>query len=69
MPIYEYSCQGCHAVFEKLIVRGGDEESATCPSCGGRSLERLMSRPASSRSSTGESSSRTPPRRPCGPVG
>jgi putative FmdB family regulatory protein len=40
MPLYEYRCLACDHVFEAL-VRGTD--TATCPSCNGRDLERLLS--------------------------
>jgi putative FmdB family regulatory protein len=40
MPIYEYQCRSCDAVFE-LLVRSGDV--AACPSCHGQDLERLLS--------------------------
>ena len=43
MPIYEYTCKGCQNDFE-VLVRGG--EPATCPSCGGRKLEKRFSVPA-----------------------
>jgi putative FmdB family regulatory protein len=43
MPIYDYRCTGCGAEFEQL-VRG--EQQASCPSCSGFQLERLMSLPA-----------------------
>ena len=39
MPIYEYECSECHSAFE-VLVRG--KESAACPSCGGRKLERQL---------------------------
>ena len=42
MPIYEYRCQTCQTVFEKL-VRGGKEPTA-CPECGAETLTRLISR-------------------------
>ena len=40
MPIYEYQCRSCDEVFE-LLVRSGDV--ASCPSCHGQDLERLLS--------------------------
>jgi putative FmdB family regulatory protein len=40
MPIYEYRCDGCGHEFEQL-VRTGD--TPACPSCQGRTLERLLS--------------------------
>lgn len=42
MPIYEYRCQSCDAISEKL-VRGGNEPT-TCPACGAEGLTRLISR-------------------------
>ena len=38
MPIYEYQCRSCDAVFE-LLVR----DVAAGPSCHGQDLERLLS--------------------------
>jgi putative FmdB family regulatory protein len=40
MPLYEYSCRTCGAVFEAL-VRGANVPA--CPSCAGSDLERLVS--------------------------
>lgn len=40
MPLYEYSCRTCDAVFEAL-VRAAD--APACPSCAGTDLERLVS--------------------------
>ena len=42
MPIYEYRCESCDKVSEKL-VRNGKEPTA-CPECGAESLKRLISR-------------------------
>ncbi len=41
MPIYEYRCEGCGTVFEK-IQKGFDEHEETCPQCGGQA-SRIMS--------------------------
>ncbi|QLA20351.1 FmdB family zinc ribbon protein [Desulfolutivibrio sulfoxidireducens] len=41
MPIYEYRCEGCGTVFEK-IQKGFDEHPESCPQCGGRA-GRIMS--------------------------
>jgi putative FmdB family regulatory protein len=32
MPIFEYVCDECRRVFEKLVMRSG--EAICCPSCG-----------------------------------
>ncbi|MFA5506869.1 MAG: zinc ribbon domain-containing protein [Vulcanimicrobiota bacterium] len=42
MPIYEYRCESCDSVSEKL-VRNGQEPTA-CPECGEEALKRLISR-------------------------
>ncbi len=41
MPIYEYRCQDCDKVFEK-IERSFDEHAEACPVCGGES-KRIIS--------------------------
>jgi putative FmdB family regulatory protein len=40
MPLFEYRCLVCANEFE-LLIRAGVEPR--CPSCGGASLERLLS--------------------------
>jgi len=42
IPLYDFSCKGCGAAFEAL-VRPGTRPS--CPSCGGKGLERQFSLP------------------------
>ena len=41
MPIYEFKCKQCGKDFEFLCFRNDD--SAECPSCGGKDTERLLS--------------------------
>ncbi len=65
MPIYEYACDPCGKVFEQLILRKSDEAEIECPSCGSRTVSRVMSRPAAAR--TGGSDGGPAPS--CGPVG
>jgi putative FmdB family regulatory protein len=43
MPIYEFRCEGCQAVFEHLALSQGETLDLRCPSCGGESLSRVMS--------------------------
>ncbi|MBI2324757.1 MAG: zinc ribbon domain-containing protein [Chloroflexi bacterium] len=45
MPIYEYRCPRCGAVFEKLMPMKAERPS--CPRCGAREPERLVSLVAS----------------------
>jgi putative FmdB family regulatory protein len=42
MPIYEYQCQSCGAVTEKL-QKLSDPPLTDCPDCGKPSLEKLVS--------------------------
>lgn len=45
MPIYEYLCSGCHAVFERLELSIVDIPSSQCPKCMGVGV-KIISRPA-----------------------
>ena len=52
MPIYEYKCHDCTRRVSLLWRSYADMETkqATCPSCGGHNLSRLVSRVAVARS-------------------
>jgi putative FmdB family regulatory protein len=41
VPIYEFECEGCGAVFEELVAAGAAE--VACPKCGTGRTRRLMS--------------------------
>jgi putative FmdB family regulatory protein len=41
MPIYEFECEGCGAVFEELVA--ADVAAVACPECGAERTRRLMS--------------------------
>lgn len=43
MPIYEYRCESCGEVFEKLILQRQAPDPA-CPECAGGQVQRLISR-------------------------
>ncbi len=43
MPIYEYKCDICGQVFEKLVFSSGDEERTLCPKCGDKKVRRVLS--------------------------
>lgn len=43
MPLYGFHCAKCDTDLELLV---GSDETATCPTCGSRKLERLISRVA-----------------------
>ncbi len=42
MPIYEYRCKNCGAEVE-MWQKISDKPAKTCPECGRRTLERLIS--------------------------
>ena len=42
MPIYEYQCEKCRSVFERITFRG-DEEEIQCPECGKTEVSRVLS--------------------------
>jgi putative FmdB family regulatory protein len=63
MPLYEFRCASCGHQFEELIFKTSEVEDLTCPTCGAKQVNQLMSAfsTASSRSSSGSSNSS------CGP--
>lgn len=42
MPIYEYECEQCDHVFERLSFKG-DTETIPCPLCQGSDTKKLIS--------------------------
>ncbi len=66
MPIYEYSCEGCQQVFEKM-QKISDSGSITCPHCGTSSTKRLVSRTSFQLKGTGWY--QTDYKKPCGSSG
>jgi putative FmdB family regulatory protein len=53
MPIYEYRCNDCGKVFSKLQRMGATAEGVTCPACGSKNVERMVSSFASATSGAG----------------
>lgn len=53
MPIYEVICQACKAQNEILTV--SETEAMTCPACGSRDVQKLMSPTSSMTGRTGPS--------------
>ncbi|MFQ5683335.1 MAG: zinc ribbon domain-containing protein [Candidatus Binatia bacterium] len=41
MPLYEYSCENCHHIFEALVR--STRETIVCPECASLNLERRLS--------------------------
>ena len=45
MPIYEFECTACHAVFDRL-QKLSDADPTDCPECGKPQVKRRLSAPA-----------------------
>ena len=43
MPLYEYRCRDCAALFEVLQSMGEGSDGLSCPRCGGDAVERQLS--------------------------
>ncbi len=43
MPIYEYQCEACEAMFERLVLRPRTAQQMTCPQCGSQRTEKMFS--------------------------
>ena len=41
MPIYEYKCESCEYIFEKLVLKS--DETVVCPICDSMKTTKLMS--------------------------
>ncbi len=41
MPLYEYRCQGCGRLFERLVRSWN--EAVDCPTCASREVEKQVS--------------------------
>ena len=53
MPIYEFKCQECGQTFEFLCLQSDDKDIISCPSCGGKKVDKLLSTFSSSGSGQG----------------
>jgi putative FmdB family regulatory protein len=62
MPIYEYRCEDCGRVFEKLRRFSDSDSDLKCPACDSEEVERQLSCFATSAGSGGASAG-------CGPAG
>ena len=43
MPIFEYQCEGCETIFERLVLRPQAEQRTTCPQCGSQRTAKMFS--------------------------
>jgi len=64
MPIYEYQCRKCEKVFEVIQKVNEGGEKLTCPSCGAKKPEKVMS--CCSSFSKGAESASSAPSSSCG---
>ncbi len=55
MPIYEFRCQECKALFESLVTSCDAVRDVTCKKCGSANIQKTISA-ASYRLSSGSSS-------------
>lgn len=49
MPLYEYKCRKCGMVSEILVQSGASGNEVSCPECGSKDLEKLLTAPAGIR--------------------
>ena len=43
MPIYEFRCSACKALFELLILSSDEQVTMRCPKCQSEEFERVLS--------------------------
>ena len=43
MPIYEYKCDACGEVFERLVFASDKDDPVECPACSKRKTRRQLS--------------------------
>jgi putative FmdB family regulatory protein len=57
MPIYEYRCRKCGDVFERFMSINERGDMLTCPYCGEKKPEKILSGFSSSKKGSNSSSS------------
>lgn len=43
MPIYEYKCDACGGVFERIVFASDKDDPVECPACSKRKTRRQLS--------------------------
>ncbi len=43
MPVFDFKCKDCGEKFEKLIFKEEEIKNITCPKCGSKNIEKLLS--------------------------
>lgn len=64
MPVYAFRCRECGLEFEELVPRMG--QTAPCPQCGQKDVERLLSVPAAHRGAATQTAPRCQAAPECG---
>ena len=59
MPIFEYQCDQCNEIFEKLVFKG-DKDEIRCPKCKSTDIRKKMSATSFMGSSIGTCASGAP---------
>ena len=52
MPIYEYRCKECEAIFETFVSSPDEADKVECSKCGSKKVEKQLSTFASRMSSS-----------------
>jgi putative FmdB family regulatory protein len=66
MPVYDYKCRKCGAVFEKFLRTLAAAGSVTCEKCGSAKVEKLVSCCAISSGGKSEGSASSHSSHSCG---
>ena len=54
MPLYEFRCESCGSVFERLVRSVPTDEEPACPSCGSGEIRKELSVFAAHQGLSGE---------------
>lgn len=65
MPIYEFECNDCKCVFERMCKMDESLKSIKCQHCGGSNIKRLISTFAAHVKEDGGRSKEPPPKPEC----
>jgi putative FmdB family regulatory protein len=59
MPIFEYQCEACETIFERLILHSQSAQQMLCPQCGSQRTAKIFSTFSTTASSSGVPSAST----------
>ncbi len=55
MPIFEFKCNVCGRMFEKIVFKRLEDCEIVCPDCQSKDVQKLISAPGSVSGSSNES--------------